>query len=150
MTDRLASTLLSASLLGLALGLGGGLGCDSAERRDAETVVAAVSRFRTAESASAPAMVEALKATPCNRSDTCKARDECASTGDATARAVRLKNEVERGLAAIERGTLAKDSPEAKELPRKLDDAEVLLKQGFDGLGKCDEAVQALKRRYRI
>ena len=40
-------------------------GCDGAERRDAASVVTAVARFRSADNASTPAMVEALKATPC-------------------------------------------------------------------------------------
>ncbi|MDF2698258.1 MAG: hypothetical protein K0S65_6641 [Labilithrix sp.] len=124
--------------------------CDSAERRDAETVIAAITRFRTADNASTPAMVEALKATPCTAPDVCKTRDDCIATGESTARALRIKSEVERGLAALESGTLAKDSPEAKALPAKLDEAETLLKQGHDGLAKCDEQVQALKRKHRI
>jgi hypothetical protein len=124
--------------------------CDGAERRDAQSVVAAVTRFRTADNASTPAMVEALKATPCTAPDVCKTRDDCVTTGEATARALRLKGDVERGLAALESGTLAKDSAEARELPKKLDDAEALLKQGHDGLAKCDEEVQALKRKHRI
>jgi hypothetical protein len=134
---------LASSLLALAA-------CDGAERRDAESVVAAVTRFRTADNASTPAMVEALKATPCTAPDACKARDECVSTGEATAKALRLKAEVEKGLSQLEKGTLSKDSPEAKELPQKLDDAETLLKKGHDGLAKCDELVQALKRKHRI
>ena len=125
-------------------------GCDSAERRDAASVVTAVARFRSADNASTPAMVEALKATPCTALDVCKTRDDCVATGEATAKARRLKTEVEQGLVALEKGTLAKDSPEAQELPRKLDEAERLLKQGHEGLAKCDEQVQALKRKHRI
>ncbi|MBX3205011.1 MAG: hypothetical protein KF764_08070 [Labilithrix sp.] len=125
-------------------------GCDSAERRDAQSVVIAVTRFRTADNASTPAMVEALKATPCSAPDACKARDDCAATGEATAKALRLKAEVEKGLDALEKGTIAKDSPEAAALPKKLDEAEVLLKQGHDGLARCDEQIQALKRKHRI
>ncbi|MBX3263280.1 MAG: hypothetical protein KIS78_19580 [Labilithrix sp.] len=140
---RPAALGLAASLLALAA-------CESAERREAQSVVIAVARFRSADHASTPAMVEALKATPCTAPDVCKTRDDCASTGEATARALRLKAEVERGLAALEDGSLAKDSPEARELPKKLDEAEVLLKQGHEGLAKCDEDVQALKRKHRI
>lgn len=124
--------------------------CDSADRRDAETVISAVARFRSADNASTPAMVEALKATPCSAPDACKTRDDCVATGEATSKALRLKAEVERSLAAVEKGTLAKDSPEATELPKKLDEAEALLKRGLDGLAKCDEGVQALKRKHRI
>lgn len=124
--------------------------CDSAERRDAASVVAAVARFRGADNASTPAMVDALKATPCTAPDVCRARDDCAATGEATATALRLKDEVERGLRALERGALSKGSPEAMALPAKLDEAEALLKRGHEGLGSCDEQVQALKRKHRI
>lgn len=126
------------------------LACDGAERRDAESVVLAVTRFRTADHAATPAMVEALRMTPCNAPDVCKTRDDCVAVGEATSKALRLKAEVERGLAALEKGALAKDSAEAKELPKKLDDAETLLKQGHEGLTKCDEQVQALKRKHHI
>lgn len=126
------------------------MACDSAERRDAETVVAAVTRFRTADNASTPAMVEALRATLCTAPDVCKTRDECVAAGEATSKALRLKAEVEKGLAALEKGALAKDSPEAQELPKKLDEAETLLKKGHEALPKCDEQVQALKRKHRI
>jgi hypothetical protein len=125
-------------------------GCDSTERRDAEVVLTAIARFRAADNASTPAMVDALKATPCVAPDACKAKDECVTTGEATAKALRLKAELEIGIGALERGTLAKDSPEAQALPKKLDEAETLLKQGHDGLAKCDEQVQALKRKYRL
>ena len=146
---RLSSFARRSTLL-LVLACLPAAACDSAERRDAATVVAAVGRFRSADHASTPAMVDALKATPCSAPEVCKARDDCAATGEATAKALRLKNEVEKGLAALESGALAKDAPEAKELPKKLDEAETLLKQGHDGLAKCDEQVQALKRKHRI
>jgi hypothetical protein len=128
----------------------GAVGCDGAERRDAESVVMAVTRFRTADHAATPAMVEALRMTPCSAPDVCKTRDDCVAVGQATSKALKLKAEVEKGLAALERGTLPKDSAEAKELPKKLDDAETLLKEGHEGLAKCDEQVQALKRKHRI
>ena len=142
---RMRARLVGAASMVLALAA-----CDSAERRDAETVVAAVTRFRSADNASTPAMVDALKATPCTAPDVCRTRDDCAATGEATAKALRLKDEVEKGLLALEKGTLAKDAPEAQELPKKLDEAEVLLKKGHEGLAKCDEEVQALKRKHRI
>lgn len=124
--------------------------CDGAERRDAERVLAAVTRFRTADNASTPRMVDALKATPCSAPDVCRTRDVCAATGEATARALVLKNEVEQALAGIEAGRVPKDSPEAQALPKKLDEASELLAKGHEGLARCDEEVQALKRKHRI
>ncbi len=77
-------------------------------------------------------------------------RDVCIASGDATARALRLKAEVEKSLAELEKGTLPKESAEAQALPKKLDDAQKLLEQGHDGLPRCDEEVQALRRKHRI
>ncbi|MBX3227331.1 MAG: hypothetical protein KF837_08460 [Labilithrix sp.] len=130
--------------------LGALTSCDSAERRDAEVVLTAIHRFRSAPNESLPAMVDALRATPCANPDTCRARDECLALGESTAKALRLKSEVEQSLAALDKGTLAKDSAEAQSLPKKLDDAETLLKQGHAGLPRCDDAVQALKRKHRL
>jgi hypothetical protein len=137
-------------LAGTTLALATLTACDSAERRDAETVVAAITRFRAADNASTPAMVDALKATPCSAPDSCKTRDDCLASGEPTAQALRLKADVEKNISAIEKGKLAKDSPEAQELPKKLDDAEKLLNKGRDALTKCDEDVQALKRKHRL
>lgn len=124
--------------------------CDGAERRDAETVLIGVNRFRTADFGTTPAAVDALKATPCTTPEACQTRDVCLAAGEPTAKALRLKAEVEKGLAALERGTLAKDSPQAQELPKKLDEADVLLQKGRSSLPACDEHVQALKRKHRI
>lgn len=135
------------TLVVLAAGLSA---CDTGPKRDAQTVVAAITRFRMADNAMMPAMLEALKATPCAGDDACKTRDDCVATGEASVKALRLKAEVEQAISQIEKGTLAKDSTEAQELPSKLDVAEMLLKQGFDGLAKCDEQVQALKRKHRF
>ena len=74
----------------------------------------------------------------------------CIASGEATAGALRLKNEVEKSLDALEKGKITKDSPEAQDLPKKLDEAEVLLKKGHSSLAACDELAAALKRRHRI
>lgn len=134
----------------LAATLAGALGCDGEKRQEAERLVVAVERFRRADNPGKPAAVDALRGVPCSASDVCRARDACLASAEATAKALRLKSEVEQGLAALERGALAKDSPEAQALPEKLDDAESLLKEGFEALPKCEEEITALKRRYRL
>ena len=134
-------------VLSLTLGL---LACDGAERRDAETVVAAVQRFRTADFATTPAAVAELRKTPCAAAEVCTARETCLSAGEATSRAIVLKAEAARGIAALEKGTLPQDSDEARSLPLKLDEAEALFKKGHNALPACDEQVQALKRKHRF
>lgn len=133
---------IAVSLLALA--------CDSSEKREAEQVVFAVERFRKAENPAKPAAVEALRAIKCSAEEVCRARDACLASAEATARALKLKSEVEQGLNAIEKDAMPKDSEEARLLPFKLDEAENLLKEGFDRLGPCDDQLMALKRKHHM
>lgn len=134
-------------IAGVALG---SLGCDSAERREAQSIVNAITRFRTADNASTPGAVRALKATPCSTPEICRAREVCLASGEATAKALELKADVEKQIARLEKGELAKDSDEAKALATKLDEAETMLKRGHEGLPDCDAEVVSLKRKHRI
>ena len=104
--------------------------CDAGARQEAAQVVEAVDRFRKAENPGKPAAVEALRAVKCSAADVCKARDACLASAEATAKAMRLKSEVEQGLSAIEKDATPRDSSEARALPAKLDEAEALLKEG--------------------
>ncbi len=124
--------------------------CESTARREAEQLVSAVERFRRADNAEKPAMVDAIRAVPCTDGEVCRAREECLASAEATAKALRLKSEVEQSLAALEKGQLAKDSPEAQALPSKLDTAQALLEEGHGRLAACDEQTSALKRKHRF
>lgn len=124
--------------------------CDAGARQEAAQVVEAVDRFRKAENAGKPAAVEAIRAVKCSATDVCKARDACLASAEATAKAMRLKSEVEQGLSGIEKDATPRDSSEARALPAKLDEAEALLKEGFSLLPACDDEIMALKRRHRI
>jgi len=124
--------------------------CNAGVRQEAAQVVEAVDRFRKADNAGKPAQVESLRAVQCTSADVCKARDACLASAEATAKALRLKSEVEQGLTAVEKGSLARDSEAARALPAKLDEAEALLKEGFAALQPCDDQIMALKRRHQI
>lgn len=126
------------------------IACDTEEKKDAARIVDAVRRFRTAETADMPPLVAALKETPCKTDETCKVKDDCLKTGEATSKAIQIKTEAELALAAIEQGKLDKESPEAISLPAKLDQASALLKIGKDATTACDEGVTALKRKYSL
>lgn len=126
------------------------IACDAGPRREAESVIVAVERFRQADNASRPAAADALRAVPCTATDVCQARDACLAFSEPTAKALRLKREVEEGLKALETGTLPKDSPAARALPEKLEQAESMLREGQSRMTGCDEQMQALKRRHRI
>ncbi|HEY8075971.1 MAG TPA: hypothetical protein VIF62_17710 [Labilithrix sp.] len=123
--------------------------CD-ADRGEAERVISTVERYRRADNAEKPALADSIRAVPCSAADVCQARDACAASAEPTSKALRLKHEVEVKLAAVERGDLPRESPEAQALPAKLDEAESLLKEGFDHLQPCDDAILALRRKHRI
>jgi hypothetical protein len=123
--------------------------CDG-DRPDAERVITAVDRYRRAENPEKPARADDLRATPCSAADVCRAKEACLASAEPTAKALRLKQEVEKTLGAVERGELPQDSPEARALPKKLDDAEAFLKDGFDHLTSCDAEIIALRRKHRL
>ncbi len=122
--------------------------CTSGARQEAAQVAEAMDRFRKADNASKPAMVGTLRAVKCSATDVCQARDACLASAEATARSLRLKSEIEQAIAAIDAGTLAKDSPQAQGLALKLDETSTLLDEGFAALPACDDQIMALKRKY--
>ena len=122
--------------------------CTSGARQEAAQVAEAMDRFRKADNPAKPATVESLRSVRCTATDVCRARDACLASAEATARSLRLKSEVERGLFAVEKGSVSRDSAEAQALGAKLDEAETLLREGFAALPACDDQVMALKRKY--
>lgn len=141
---------MHARALAFAMAASALVACDGAERREVASLAMAVERFHRADNVGKPAAVEQLRALPCTAADVCRARDACLAAGEATAKALRLKSDVEQGLAAVERGALPKDSLEASLLASKLDQAEALLKEGFQNLPACDDQVATLKRRHHL
>jgi len=123
-------------------------GCTAGSRQEAAQVAEAMDRFRKADNASKPAMVGTLRAVKCSAPDVCQVRDACLASAEATAKSLRLKSEIELAIAAIDAGTLAKDSPQAQGLALKLDETSTLLDEGFAALPACDDQILALKRKY--
>jgi hypothetical protein len=142
---KTASFVGVLALVSLAL-----VACTTGSRQEAAQVVEGMDRFRKADNAAKPSTVESLRAVKCSAADVCQARDACLASAEATAKALRLKSEVEQGLAAVERDAMPNDSLDAKALPAKLDEAESLLKEGFAALPACDDQVMALKRKYQL
>ena len=126
------------------------LACDGPDRRDAERIVSLVGRIRSVEGSMTPTALAELKAAPCNLIEVCRTRDACLVSLEATSKALTLKSEVEIGVTAMELGKLQRESPEAKELAKKLDEASRLLDEGHERLPACDESLQGLHRRFRI
>ena len=138
-----ATSIVGASLVVL-------LGCTPAGKAEADALVRTMERFRRAENRDKPEAIHEVRKTRCSAPDVCAARKECLAYAESTAQALKLKQEVELALVAVESGAMPKDSEEAKALPGKLDQAEKLLKEGFGHLQPCDDALMALRRTYRL
>jgi hypothetical protein len=124
-------------------------GCASG-KQEASSLVAAVDRFHRAENADKPDREAAIAQVVCADKEVCEAKRLCDAAARSTAAGLRLKAEVEKGLAAIEKGTLAKTDDAAKALPDKLDEAGRLLGEGHAGMPACDQKILALRGRYGL
>ncbi len=120
--------------------------CDGPDRRDAQNISNLVGRIRNDDNAG----VDDLKNAPCQQLEVCQTRDACVATLEPKQKALKLKREVEIGVAALEAHKLDKTSEEAKALPKKIDDAERLLEEGQQKQPLCDERLADVKRRFRL
>jgi hypothetical protein len=141
MTFRLASLALVAAALA---------GCTGAGKREAASLVSAVDAYRHAPG---PAKVQRGKAVgevECSEAKVCEAKTACVAAIEPTVRALALKDEVAARVGELEKGTLAKDSPEAQALPGKLDEAERLLQDGRAKMQACDAKLTDLHVDYGV
>src|SRR5215472_73555 len=76
--------------------------CTGTAKREAAILIAAVDAFRRAESASKETEVKRVAAVACSDDKVCDAKRTCVSAVEPTARALMLKEEVERSIASIE------------------------------------------------
>jgi hypothetical protein len=125
------------------------LGCGSA-RQEAASLVEAVARFRRAENSEKPAREQDIERVSCSDAEVCETKRICEAATRSTAEALRLKARVERGLADLEHGVLAKTDDAAAELPKMLDDAERLLGEGHEAMPACDKRLLELRARFGL
>jgi len=125
------------------------LACSTA-KQEAASLVAATDRFHKAENTEKPDRARAIARVACTDAEVCEAKRLCQAATQPTAEALALKAEVERGLAELEQGKLAKTDDAAAALPDKLDDAERLLAEGHAAMPACDQKILALRARYDL
>jgi hypothetical protein len=125
-------------------------GCAGAAKREAAALTEAVDRYRHANSASNASQVAGVSAVSCTDAQVCDAKRACVEAIDPTVRALALKDEVRRRLADIEAARLAPDSPEAQDLPAKLDHATHLLRDGHAKMDDCDKRLMDLQVKYGL
>jgi hypothetical protein len=124
--------------------------CSGAGKREAAALVASVDRFLHASGPSTAAQAKAVSDVPCTDARVCEAKQICVAAVDPTAKAIELKDEVDQRLGEIQAAKLAPDSPEARALPAKLDDATRLLKEGHDKMQACETALADLQVAYKL
>jgi hypothetical protein len=128
--------LLLAGLLSTA--------CHGSAKREASALAAAVDRFRRADNASKPAQAQTVAAVTCSDQRVCDAKQACLAAIDPTSRALALKDEVARRVVDIQDKRLSPTSPEAQALPGKLDEAEILLREGRTRMPVCEKRLADL------
>jgi predicted transcriptional regulator len=126
------------------------VGACSTGKQEAASLIAATDRFHKAENVDKPDRADAIARVVCTEAEVCEAKRVCESASKSTARALVLKAEVERGLAALEQGALARTDDAAAALPEKLDEAERLLNLGHEAMPACDQKILALRARYDL
>jgi hypothetical protein len=137
------------SLLVAILGIGIA-GCPSAGQHEAASLVNAVDAYRHAPGPARAQRGHAVSDVTCSDAKVCDAKQACVAAIEPTVRALALKDEVSATVAAIEKGTVAKDSPEAQALPGKLDEAERLLTDGRARMQTCDARLTDLRVAFGV
>jgi hypothetical protein len=135
--------------LGLAMiAVASFVACAGSAKREASILVAAVDRYRRADSTSKLAEARTVAAVACTDAKVCGAKRACVAALDPTARALTLKDEVARRVDDLQAERLAPDSPEAQALPGKLDEAEKLLREGRTKMPDCEKQLTDLQVEY--
>jgi hypothetical protein len=116
------------------------LGCHSKD--EARALVTAVDAYRAAPNDAKPARADALDKVECTDTDVCAVKAACTKSADATARGLRLQQEVQ--AAAKDGG----GDPNA--LEDKWKRASSDLAEGYGLLEECRTKTQALHEHYGI
>lgn len=124
--------------------------CAGSAKREASILVAAVDRYRRADSVSKTAEAQRVAAVACTDAKVCGAKRACLAALNPTARALALKDEVARRVTDLQEKRLAPDSPEAEALPGKLDEAEKLLREGRAKMPDCEKLLTDLQMDYGV
>jgi hypothetical protein len=119
--------------------------CTPSAKGETSALSSAVDRWRRAEGPGKETAGRAVGAVACSERQVCEARQACVAAIEPTARALALKDEVTARLAEVEGKRLAPDSPEARALPEKLDEAQRLLEEGRAHMADCDAKLAALQ-----
>ena len=136
--DAVAATHRPMARVTIALAAFLLLACTGPAKGEAAALVHAVDAYRRAPAEAKGQRGKAVGDVLCSDAKVCEAKAACVAAIDPTVRALVLKDEVAARVADLEKGALAPDSPEARALPGKLDEAEKLLQDGRAKMATCD------------
>lgn len=154
-SPRLAPrALVTLVLLAVAVAVGGS-GCRT-EAGSARSLVDAVGRFRRAPDAEKGKALASIREVKCGSDEVCAAQKACLAYAEPTEEAIRIKLEIAQGLASLADGGLPDggalgetgDYDTRVTLLARVGDAQKKLKEGYDQLTSCDDAVQKLEARF--
>ena len=117
--------------------------------QEAKSLIEAVDRYRKAPTDQQPPLADAIEKVQCSDDEVCSAKDACLKSASATAKGIRKRQEVEKTLAEVLDGSLAKTDPRASKSYVDLDESDRLMKEGMDALPACDEKLVALRVKSR-
>jgi uncharacterized caspase-like protein len=129
---RLAGILALASLAA----------CPSAEKREAERIVAAIERVRMAQPDGRGPLLEALEKERADAALAETARSRCAA-------AYRAMHEARAAMASIEERMASKEGDEALRLLADLDAAQAKLTEAEKEMPGCESALRELRASLR-
>jgi hypothetical protein len=124
------------------------VGCHDVAKDETASLSTAVERFRLADEREKHAREADIEHVKCTVDEVCIARDMCLSAASDLNKSEVIRVEVQRSLAKLESGALKKEDPEAQALPRKLDEAEALIKSSREKMTNCDTRLAALSQAH--
>jgi hypothetical protein len=124
--------------------------CSDDAKRETASLSAAMERYQRAEAAQKATAANDVRAVVCGSAEVVATKTTCVTGIDATVKALALKREVEIGLEDIEQKRMTVDDPRAKELPKKLDDAERFFIEGRATMKECDQKLLALRMKHGV
>ena len=122
----------------------------SHDKQEAGALLHAIEQYRSAPDELKVDRVADITAVVCTASDVCDSKAECLKMAELTAKALAIKVQAQRTLAAIQDGHETPNDPNVKGLPDQLDEASKLLDQGHAELQPCEEKLTGLRIKYRL
>ncbi|MEO7112011.1 MAG: hypothetical protein ABI183_16325 [Polyangiaceae bacterium] len=126
------------------------LGACSHDKQEAGALLHAIDQYRAAPDELKLQRAAEISGTVCSTPEICDTKVECLKMAEPTAKALAIKVQAAKTLAAIQSGHELPNDPNVKSLPDQLDEASRLLDEGHAELQPCEEKITGLRIKYRL